>query len=233
MADAIAGDAIVHPARRAARGCPRRSSGRRSVRRPRDRGGRPRAGAVRGARARGGRGPSGVDREVASGMVTRVGHQHAPGEQAACTHLPRDRLRALERIVAADVAVDDQEGLAAEQRQRMRDAAGRLERGRRGRPSNAQPPARPVAQRALELHAEMGMVDDDLAHAGARKRLEMPDDQRLAARLEQGLRAVVRERTHPFAAAGRENHGAHGLRGHRARLPSTWSIKRARPAKAL
>ena len=84
----------------------------------------------------------------------------------------------------------------AEQRQRLGDAAGGLERAAVvaafERVADRQAEARAVAERLDDLLLEPGGVDDDLAHAVARQRLEVPLDQRLAVHLEQRLGRACR-----------------------------------------
>ncbi|MPN56169.1 hypothetical protein SDC9_203855 [bioreactor metagenome] len=55
----------------------------------------------------------------------------------------------------------------------------------------------------------MGVIDHQLGDARVTKVLDVPDDQRLAADLEQGFRAVVGQRAHALAAPGGEDHGLH------------------------
>ena len=73
---------------------------------------------------------------------------------------------------------------SAEQRQRLGDAARGLERAAVvaafARVGDRDAEARAVAERGDDLVLEPGGVDDDLAHAAARQRLEVPFDQRLA-----------------------------------------------------
>src|SRR6185295_10760585 len=97
----------------------------------------------------------------------------------------------------------------AEKRQRLRDAARGLERAAvvapfaRIRDRDAE--ARTVAERLDDLLFEPVGVDDDLADAGARERLEVPFDQALAVDDEERLRARVGERPHALAAPGGED----------------------------
>ncbi len=51
---------------------------------------------------------------------------------------------------------------------------------------DGQPPLRAVAKCFLDLFAEVGVVDDDIAEAGCGQRLDVPDDQRLAAATSSG-----------------------------------------------
>ena len=69
--------------------------------------------------------------------------------------------------------------------------------------------ARAVAERVDDLLLEPVGVDDDLANAAARQRLEVPFDQALAVQLEERLGAGVGERPHALAAAGGEDDRLH------------------------
>ncbi len=50
------------------------------------------------------------------------------------------------------------------------------------------------------------MVDHEVGDASAYQPLDVPHDERLAARLQQGLGRVVGERTHAFTATGGQDH---------------------------
>ena len=78
-------------------------------------------------------------------------------------------------------------GPGGEQRQRGRDAAGGFERLGFARPANAHAERAPSPSAAISCVGAMRDVDDDVAKAGARERLDLPDDQRLAA----GARAAA------------------------------------------
>ena len=58
----------------------------------------------------------------------------------------------------------------------------------------------------LDLLGQVMHVDHDALHARPRERIEQPVDQRLTTHLEQRLRRVVGQRTHPRAEAGRQHH---------------------------
>ena len=66
-----------------------------------------------------------------------------------------------------------------------------------------------IAQRRLELIAQMRVINDDLAKSGLRQALQMPRDERLATHHQQGLGGVVGQRPHALAAPGGQNHGFH------------------------
>ena len=112
-------------------------------------------------------------------------------------------------VVAPDIRVHQEEGIRAEERARLRDAARGVERFGLARVGDAQAEARTVAERARDLLAEVGKVDHRLAAAARRQALEEPDDQRLAARLDQRLGQRIGERPQPLAAARGEEHGFH------------------------
>ncbi len=112
--------------------------------------------------------------------------------------------------VAIDVAIDYEKRLVAEQGQGVGDAAGGFQRARRFRRiADSQTPLRAVAERCLDLLAEVGVVDDDLGEPGCRQSFQMPGDERLAAHRQQRLGRVVGQRAHPFAASCGKNEGFH------------------------
>src|SRR5947209_18642300 len=83
--------------------------------------------------------------------------------------------------VAEEVAVDDEEGLVAEQGQGLSNSARGFERFGFARVADCDAKAASVAQRRLDHVAEMRVIDHDLANARARERLDRPGDQRFAA----------------------------------------------------
>ena len=135
----------------------------------------------------------------------RVRHQHQVRELRA----ELDFQQAREVALAIDVRVDEQERLAAEQPERVGDAARGLEALALARIGNAQPEARAVADALDDALAEVRHVDHRVADPGARQALEVPGDERLAARLDQRLGDRVGERPQPLAAPGGEKHGLH------------------------
>ena len=66
-----------------------------------------------------------------------------------------------------------------------------------------------VAERRLDLLAEVGMVDHYLAEAGCGQPFQVPDDQRSAADAKQRLRRRVGQRPQALTASGSENHRSH------------------------
>jgi|GEM_PF-4287262 len=104
-----------------------------------------------------------------------------------------------------------------EQRQCLGDAARGFERhGFRGI-GEPHAEARTVAEGCFDLLAEPGMIDDDLDDARLRQALDLPDDERLAAGVEQWLGPGVGEGPHPVASARSENHGRRQCMRHRLR----------------
>ena len=146
-----------------------------------------------------------MKQKVAARVLWRVGDQHQMGEVGAERTL-RERG---EIEVAEDIAVDDHEWFGAQQGQRIGDAASRLQGGTFRRIANVDVPARAVTQGRFEGRAEVGMVDDQIANAGARQRLDEPDDQRLAAHGQQRLGDPVGQRAHALTTTRGQNHGAH------------------------
>ena len=74
-----------------------------------------------------------------------------------------------------------------------------------------QAPLRTIPQRRLDLRTEVGVVDDNFLEPSRRQSLQMPDDERLAAGLQQLLRRVVGQPPHAFAAAGSKNESFHRI----------------------
>ena len=124
-------------------------------------------------------------------------------------HRPGRTDQRVVREVGEDVAVDHDERRVAQQRQRVRDAAGGLER--LGLRRVVQPQAEPVAiaQRRFDEGPEVRVIHDDVAHAGRGELVEMPRDERTSARGQQRLRQRIGQRAHALAATGREDHRDH------------------------
>src|SRR5260221_101453 len=89
--------------------------------------------------------------------------------------------------VAEEVAVDDKEGPVAEQVKRLCDSPRGFERLGLARVADGDAEAASIAERGFDHVAEMRVVDHDLANARAREGLDQPDDQGLAAHLEEPL----------------------------------------------
>jgi hypothetical protein len=159
-------------------------------------------------------------------MVRRIVHQHEVSEVVAA----QDRAQRGKREVGMQVGVDRGEGSGTEQRQRLRDAARGLERRRFRRIADSHPEARTVAQRRLDLVAEMRVVDHQVAETRDRETLDQTRDERLSTRLEQRLRRGVGQRAHPLAAPGGQKHhihlGSQNVYPARAFFPSSSSTSR-------
>ena len=95
-------------------------------------------------------------------------------------------------IVGVYIGIDCRERRDPEQRQRVGDAAGGFQRLRFARIRDTDAEARAVAQRLLDLRAEMRMIDHDLPDARRGKFFNVPDNQRLAAGHEQATWASHR-----------------------------------------
>jgi hypothetical protein len=125
---------------------------------------------------------------------------------------PRHRLgKAAEIVFTVNVTVHHGKDLIFDQRQRGGDAARRFQRADFARIIDRHAEGGAVPQYRLDLLAEMGVVDDDVAVAGRTQALDMPHDERLAADHQQGLRRMVGQRTHALAAASGEDHGGEGF----------------------
>ena len=110
--------------------------------------------------------------------------------------------------VAPHVAADRQHGLGPQQRQRIEQATAGFQRGRAFvHVADAQTPARAVAQCVGKLFGEVRGVDRHVVHADRGELLQMPHDQRLATRHQQGLGRAFGEWTHALAQPGGEDQG--------------------------
>ena len=139
--------------------------------------------------------PARFEREIAGRMVPRIVDQHQVRERAW------RRLERAQRKVRPDVAVQDQERLLAEQRQRRIDAAAGAERFRSFRAvADRDAARRAVAERLADPVAEPGQVDHDFANAEIDERGEVVLDEAVAADLEQRFRQFLGQRAHALAA---------------------------------
>src|SRR5439155_21483549 len=94
---------------------------------------------------------------------------------------------------------------------RRRNAARGFEWRRFDRPFDPYAPSSAIVQKIDQLVRMVRRVDDEIAKSGARERLDLPDDQRLAADTKEGFRRLIGERAHPLAAPGGKDHGSeHG-----------------------
>ena len=155
----------------------------------------------------------GVEAEVAARMEGRV-RRPARGAPRRPLATKRAAAAAAEAEVGrVDVGRDDPERVA-EQRQRLGDAAGGLERAAVvaafARVGDAQAEARAVAERGDDLFFEPGGVDDDLAHAAARPAPRGATRSAACRAPPAAAWACVGERPHALAAAGGEDHRLHG-----------------------
>ena len=108
-----------------------------------------------------------------------------------------------------DIATDDQHDSVTEHWQRGRDPARNFQRLDFARVANAGAEFPAVAQCCFDDAAEVGDVDDDLSESGRDQALDLPHDERLAARREQRLGELVGQRTHALTTACREDHRYH------------------------
>jgi hypothetical protein len=88
-------------------------------------------------------------------------------------------------VVAEDVRVDDRERRGAEQRQRLRNAAGGFERLGLRRIDDIDAVAAAVPERSFDQRSQISMIDHDARKPGGGELLEVPHDQRPASRLKQ------------------------------------------------
>ena len=155
---------------------------------------------------------AGLQAEVALRVVRGVGHEPEVGEGVRA-HLGGtfDGGAAVE--IGEDVAVDHQEGFAAQERQGGGDAAcGFQPAGCFGRISDRHAVTAAVAEALFDFFAKPGVVDNDFPDACGGQAAQMPADERLAAAGEHGFGQGVGERAHPLAASGGQYHGFHGFR---------------------
>jgi len=135
-------------------------------------------------------------------MVIGVRHQNQVGETSpGTTEIP-------ERYVAPDIAVDDEEGPLAEDRERIQDSAAGLQRGKALlRVRDGEAITVPVSHGPADLLAEPSEVDDHSPQPGAGNGLKLPLDQATPAGLQQWLGAIVSQRSHALAPSGGKDHG--------------------------
>ncbi len=111
--------------------------------------------------------------------------------------------------VAEEVAVHREERPIAEQGKRLCNSPRGFERLGFARVADRDTEAASIAERSFDHMTKMRVVDHDLADTRAREGLDQPDDQGLAAHLEEHLRNRVGEGPHAFAAPRGKNHGFH------------------------
>jgi hypothetical protein len=129
------------------------------------------------------------------------------GRICAVEESTRDRL-----IIAVQVRVAVQhEERGSNQRQRAsQGAAGAKRTGAIVRITDAQAPARSVADRRLDLCAQMTDAQDDVADATAAEQLELMDEKGSARHVHERFRDVTCERAKPCCrAAGQDRDRQH------------------------
>jgi hypothetical protein len=144
--------------------------------------------------------------------MIRIVDQHQVGEPI------RVARQVHEGVITPDVAVDHQEGLGTEQRQRLQDATTGLQRPLGlDRVADRHAVLAAIAEHGLDLVAEVGVVDDEVTDTRRGQRFEVVDDQRAAGDRQQRLRRGVGQRPHALAAAGGQDHRPHRLAASAAR----------------
>ncbi len=81
-----------------------------------------------------------------------------------------------EIVIAVNVTVDDGEGRIAQQWQRIGNAARSFQNGVFRRVVDVNAVAAAIAQCVFNLHAEVRVIDNNVADTGARQVLDMPHD---------------------------------------------------------
>ncbi|MNN41484.1 hypothetical protein D3C81_1556050 [compost metagenome] len=136
-------------------------------------------------------------------MVDGVVHQHQMSQ--AIQGPPQ----AIEIEVGPDVAIDHQERLVTQQRQGPEDTAAGFQRLAFRRIADGQAKARTIPEMRLDLRAEPGMVDHQLAKPRCHQGIEVELDQRGAGGTDQRLGRMQGQGAHALALASREDHGLH------------------------
>src|SRR5690606_22724619 len=137
----------------------------------------------------------------------------------------RSVAQARERERRPYITADDDEGLSAKQRKRVQNASTGFERMLpfiAVEKSDSETAA--IAQSLFQQRSFPRDIDNDLANTAVGERFDVVLDERLAAHAQQRLRRVVRQRAHPLAPPGSQDHRAHG---HYARLAGGLSFSRA------
>jgi hypothetical protein len=148
----------------------------------------------------------GVEGEIAVGRLGRPIHHYQMGQTGWFAR----QLGEIE--VGPDIAVDQQKGGVAQQRQRVPHAAAGFQRCIAFMDvADAQAPLCAVAQCRGELVCQPRGVDDHIADAQRSQFLQMPRDQRLAGHRQKRLGGVVGQRAHALAEASGENQRLHAL----------------------
>jgi hypothetical protein len=128
--------------------------------------------------------------------------------------------------VAPDIAIHQDEGIAAKQGQCVEHAAAGFQRHRAFvEIVDFQVPAASIAKGLREPAGQVGNVDHHLDYADCGQLLQVPLDEVLAADLEQWLGYLVGERAHAFASPRGKDHGAG--RAHPASNSRFWRMSRS------
>ena len=138
--------------------------------------------------------------------MRRVVDQHQVG--GARAEPPRQQSR--KGIIGPDVGIHHQKRLGAEQRQRLNNPSGRLQRLGLAAVSKRQSPSFTPTEPGFELLTQPGGIHYDLLHAKGRQRFEVPLNQRFAAERQQGFGPGEGQRTHPLALARGQQQGSPG-----------------------
>ena len=170
--------------------------------------------------------PAGLQRKVTGLVEVGVGHQpqvsivQAIGKRLRLAGLKAKARRDDVARQQPETALHGRAGTVKQQRQRVFDAAGGLQRAAVVAPFQAvadrQAPAAAVAQRGRDLVFQPGAVDHHLAHTGSGQRQQVPLDHRPAGHRQQRLGGVVGQWAHACAPAGGQDQGGEvvGLRWH-------------------
>lgn len=153
-----------------------------------------------------------LQREVAGRVIRWIGHQHEVHAGRRIVERHGIGHRSQGRVIEGrpDVARDDRHRTLRKLRKRGDDAARGLERLGLARPGDSHAVRAPVAQGRHQLLRAVRDIDHERAVARTRERLDLPDDERLAADGEERLGRRVGQRTQALAAASRKDHrGAH------------------------
>ena len=156
--------------------------------------------------------------------MDRVGHQHQM----------RQRYRLLrehgKREIRSNVAIDDQERFAPQQRERLIDASTGFQRLRFLRKPDLRAQVCAISQGGLDLTAQVRGVDDDFGDAARDQSCNQMFDQRAATRHEQWLGRVVGQGPHALTSPRRQNHGFHAASARRG--STRLSRNRMKPASS-
>jgi hypothetical protein len=123
-------------------------------------------------------------------------------------------MRALLARCTEHVAVEHDERLVAQARERVANASAGAEQRRLAQTSQGHVVrASERGQRRLDLLAEMVGVGDHMTHADRREAIERIGRERTAQQRHQRFRSLERQRTKPRPEPCAEEHRVHGGRG--------------------